>query len=289
MLSNPRASLATAVVTALLAVALVTGCGGCSSLLYHPTDTPPESLPGLASDGWGPASVSTGDNQTLRGLLAPPQDKTAPWILFFGGNAMSLASSASVLTRIRGAQDWGLAVFAYRGYDGSSGNPSEEALVADAQAVASFLERDRGVAADRLFVMGQSLGTGVAVQLAAAQGRAQRPVRGLVLLSPYASMTRVFGEYVSWLPTGWLSPDDFESQAHTDALPAPTLIIHGIQDTLIEIAHSRELAEAMPGRAQLVELPRIGHDVWADRRTFAEIRGLVSETGRVDAADRGDD
>lgn len=127
-------------------------------------------------------------------------------------------------------------------------------------------------------MIGQSLGTGVAVQLAAARGGAQRPVRGLVLLSPYASMTRVFGEAVSWLPTGWLSPDAFESQAHTDALPAPTLIIHGIQDTLIEIAHSRDLVEAMPDRARLVELPKIGHDVWADPHTSAEIRGLITKT-----------
>jgi uncharacterized protein len=263
-------------VCALFGGILLTGCNGCSSLLYHPTQTPPESL-GASATSWQPVSLATNDENTLRGVVARPKDNTAPWVLFFGGNAMSLASSTAVLSRLRGQHDWGLAVFAYRGYDGSTGSPDESSLVSDAQRVALFLRDEEGVRRERLVVMGQSLGTGVAVQLAAAGGRENDPVGAVVLLSPYTSMTRVFGEAVSWLPSGWLTPDAFESAEYTDALPEPTLIIHGMADDLIGIDHGRELAQAMPGRARLLELPGRGHnDVWTDPRTTRAIRELVS-------------
>jgi len=135
----------------LLVATVVFASGGCSSLLYHPTNTTPEHV---ANGVWQPQTLETRDAETLRGVVARPQRDTAPWILFFGGNGSSLAGSATFLAQLRGSRDWGLAVFAYRGYDGSSGSPSEEALVRDAVSVASLLERDHDVAHDQLVVVG---------------------------------------------------------------------------------------------------------------------------------------
>ena len=103
-----------------------------------------------------------------------------PTLLYFHGNAGSLAFRSE---RIRHYQARGRGVFmmSYRGYSGSTGSPSESANVADALLAYTFLV-DAGVAARDIILYGESLGTGVAVQVAA-----QKPVAGVVLDAPYTS------------------------------------------------------------------------------------------------------
>lgn len=240
--------------------------------LYHPTRVDVERL---ARGRWGLERVQVEPQVRISGLVRPaPQP--APWLLFFGGNAMGLDALQAILAMVAGPDPTGLAAFAYRGYDHSEGKPSQEAILADARKIASHLEGAHGVEPRRLVIMGQSLGTGVAVDLAAHLSTRGTPPAAVVLLSPYTSMAQVFADQVPLLPVAWAVSDPYRSEAHVDALPGPVLLVHGERDTLIRIEHSERMAAALGSRAQLLRLPHRDHnDLWEERGVVLAIRQLL--------------
>jgi pimeloyl-ACP methyl ester carboxylesterase len=112
----------------------------------------------------------------------------------------------------------------YRGYGGSSGEPSEAALFADALALFDKLRSEH----QNIVVVGRSLGSGVAVYLAS-----QRPVARLVLVTPYDSLQDLAKQQFPYLPVGWLLLDKFESWKYASKVNAPTLIIAAEHDEVI--------------------------------------------------------
>lgn len=263
--------LAIVVVSPIL---LAAACG--RFLLYHPTVLPPDTLRVLSSQpGWHDEVIVSEDGTSLVGLVRPPDDD-APWLLFFGGNAMGLAAGQSILDLVAGEERWGLAVWAYRGYDGSQGKPTEIGLHADALAQANYLKSTHGVGPERLLIIGQSLGTGIAARLAAHLASNGTPPAGLVLMSPYTSMAQVFDDHVPLIPVGWAAPDPYRTDRILSQLKAPVVIIHGSDDTLIRPEHGRAIKEALGDRAVLLELDRRSHnDLWEDPRSVVAIRELV--------------
>jgi len=170
--------------------------------------------------------------------------------IYFGGNAESVAGSAEAFARAAPDRTW---VFVnYRGYGGSTGKPSEEALVADALAVWDWARLDHSDVA----VVGRSLGSGVAVQLAAA-----RPVSRLVLVTPFDSLVSVGQEALPWLPVSWLARDRFESVNYAPRVSCPTLALIAGDDEVIAPRHARQLVEAFrPGGVSAIEVPGAGHN-----------------------------
>jgi uncharacterized protein len=170
--------------------------------------------------------------------------------IYFGGNAESVAGSAPELAQAVPERSW---VFVnYRGYGGSSGAPTERALVADALAVYDWL---RATHAD-IAVVGRSLGSGVAVQLAAA-----RPVTALVLVTPYDSLVSVGQQLLKWLPVSWFALDRFESTRYAPTLRCPTLVLIAQADKVIPPAHARRLVAAFtPGVVSAIEVPGAEHN-----------------------------
>jgi uncharacterized protein len=233
------------------------------TFIFHPTRLPAGALELLAAEpGWKLDRVRVEPDIELVGLVRPPPDEAAPWLLYFGGNAMGVADAQEVLTIAADKEPWGLASWAYRGYDGSDGAPSEEALVEDAVYLARHLLETYGVAPERLFLVGQSLGTGVAA-LAAKElvGGGVRPA-GLALLAPYTSMAEVVNEKTPIFPVAWSVSDEFPSEEALVAVDLPVLIIHGVHDEIISIAHGRRLHEVLGARATLVEVNRGHNDLW---------------------------
>jgi len=225
--------------------------------------------------GWTFAPIESGGLR-LNGLVRAATP-TAPWVLYFGGNGYDLATSQSILDDIRGEAPWGLAVWAYRGYDGSGGSASEDGLVADARAAARTLEERWGVRPASLVIVGQSIGSGVACALAADLSREGTPPAALVLISPFTSIRALFEERVPIIPVGWAVRDPFASDRRLAELGSTrVLIIHGDRDSLIPIAHGRRLAEALGDRATLLELPGRGHnDVWLSNLVLPAVRGQI--------------
>lgn len=171
-------------------------------------------------------------------------------VLYFGGNAEPVASSAETLSRAAPDRTW---VFVnYRGYAGSTGAPSEAALVVDALAAFDWLQPDHADIA----VIGRSLGSGVAVQLAAS-----RPVSRLLLVTPFDSLVSVGRDALPWLPVSWLLKDRFESVKYAPRVSCRTRVLIAGQDDVVGPAHARRLVEAFtPGVASAVEAPGAGHN-----------------------------
>lgn len=156
-------------------------------------------------------------------------------LVYFGGNAEDVSGNLPAFTS--SLPGYSLYLVNYRGYGGSTGSPSESALVADANAIYDHL-RERY---SEISVMGRSLGTGVAVQLAAA-----REVRRLVLVTPYDSLARVAGARFPMFPVELLMRDRYDSASWVRAVRAPVLAIIAGNDEIIPRANSTALVSEFP-------------------------------------------
>lgn len=173
-------------------------------------------------------------------------------VIYFPGNGDFLAASVE---RFRGivADGAGLIAVSYRGYAGSSGDPSEQGLLRDADAAYAFAAVR--YSADRIVVWGFSLGTGVAVAIAA-----EHPVAELILEAPYTSIADVAALHFWYVPVRWLLRDPFRSDLRIAHVTAPLLVMHGERDRTIPIGFGERLFALAHEPKQFVRFPQGGHD-----------------------------
>lgn len=175
-----------------------------------------------------------------------------PTILYFHGNAGSLAVRYDRVRKFQAAGR-GMLMMTYRGYGGSTGKPSEAANVADAGLAYDLLLR-QGVRPEDIILFGESLGSGVAVQLAAA-----RPVAGIILDSPYTSMVATASLHYPWLPVRWLLLDRYETMRYIGRIRAPLLVLHGERDSVVPVSMGRAVFAAAPEPKEIVTFPEAEH------------------------------
>lgn len=178
-------------------------------------------------------------------------------LLYFGGNAEDVAQSIGDFAAL--CPDRTLVFVRYRGYGGSSGAPSEHALVADAKVVFDRAAGDH----DDIVVVGRSLGSGVAVQLAAS-----RPAAKLVLITPFDSLVAVGQRALPWLPVRLLARDRFRSDQFAVLVKAPTLVIAAGNDEVIPPSHAEQLVQAFGRSARSIIVPEAGHNDIHERMAY---------------------
>jgi uncharacterized protein len=181
-----------------------------------------------------------------------PAKSGHPVILYFPGNGDFLAGSVSRFQAMT-SDGTGLVALSYRGYAGSSGEPSEQGLLLDAAAAYAFTSSR--YSPDRIVVWGFSLGTGVAVALAAGQ-----PVGKLILEAPYTSIADVAALRFPLVPIRSLMRDQFHSDERIVQVTAPLLIMHGGRDRTVPIAFGIRLFSLAHEPKQFVKFPEGGHD-----------------------------
>jgi len=248
---------------ALTAIVASAAFGGCrqvqDSLLYYPVArTGP--LP-TASDGYvvEPLAIARPDDVQLRGWLVRPADSIAPLVIYYGGNGEEVSWQIAMAHRFGGRA---VALVNYRGYGESGGRPSEKALFADALAVHDRLIARADVDGNRVAVMGRSLGSGVAVHVAA-----HRPVDRVVLVSPYDSVAAIAAVHFPATLVRWILSDRYDSAALAPSVHVPALMIAARRDDIIPTAHSRRLYELWGGDKRWLEVPDAGHN---DLQDFPE-------------------
>src|SRR6266508_2915643 len=128
-------------------------------------------------------SIVAADGMKLRGWLVKGDGAPAPLVIYFGGNAEEVSWLAEVADHFVG---WSLLLVNFRGYGESEGKPGEKELLEDGLVIHDYAKRRPDVNSERIVAMGRSLGSGVAVHLAA-----HRPLRGVILVSPYDSIVEV--------------------------------------------------------------------------------------------------
>lgn len=181
-----------------------------------------------------------------------------PTLLYFHGNGGALETRAE---RIRAYLDRGRGVYmmSYRGYSGSTGSPSEAANVADARLAYDDLV-SLGVAAKDIIIYGESLGTGVGVQVAR-----EKKVAGLVLDSPFTSIVERAAQLYPVLPVRMLLSDRYDSLSVIGDVHVPLLIIHGEADDIVPVEMGRRLFAKANEPKEIKTLPGAGH---ADHYNF---------------------
>jgi len=184
--------------------------------------------------------------------LGVPGNVPAPLVIYFGGNAEEVSW---MLGRAGETPGVGWLLVDYRGYGSSAGTPSEKALVADALAWFDLAATLPGVDKARILAFGRSLGSGVAVRLAA-----ERPVRALILAAPYDSLAAVAKRYYWYLPVDWMLRHRFDSDLLAPGLKQPLLALIAERDEVIPPAHAEALFRAWGGPKRRVLLPGAGHN-----------------------------
>jgi fermentation-respiration switch protein FrsA (DUF1100 family) len=212
-------------------------------------------------------ALKTSDGERLVAwYVAPKAGK--PLFIYFHGNGDTLNWRVP-RDRSLVADGNGLLAVSYRGYEGSTGSPSEDGLHLDAEAAYAYAA-DR-VPADRIVVWGHSLGTGVAVFLAA-----ERKIEALVLEAPYTSIADVAAMNFPWLPIRWLLKDQFHSDWHIGDVTAPVLVFHGNRDDIIPISFGERLYSLIKSPKCFVRFVDGGHVDLDDGKVLASVRDFIA-------------
>lgn len=236
-------------------------------LLYFPATESPErmraALPELQA-----VRLETEDGLELLAWWCPPARPGAWTLALFHGNAGHIGHRLEKM-RPHLAAGLGMLLVEYRGYGGNPGRPSEGGFAADARAALAFLG-GRGVGHARTALYGESLGSGVAVRLAADAASAGRPVGALLLEAPYSSIAEVAQHHYPWLPALWLTRDRFASIDRIAGVGVPLLVMHGADDSIVPLKFGQRLFDAAREPRELVVLPGAGHNN-LDARRLADL------------------
>jgi len=160
-----------------------------------------------------------------------PALKAAPTIVYFQGNAGNIAERA-YKAKLFIDQGYGFLFVGYRGYNGDDGQPTEQGLYRDAKAALDFL-RQQDISTSRWILYGESLGTGVAVEMAADLAKSGTPVKAVILETPYTSLIDIALNRYPVIPAQILLKDRFENDAKIKSIDTPVMIFHGDQDRVI--------------------------------------------------------
>lgn len=260
----------------ILLIVIVAYCGAVlwmwtrqESYLFLPNHDDPDprferfrwdrTLDGIRHQGW---FLDQGAEQT---------------VIYHGGNAEDLANHCDVLFD-------GLNVNAllvnYRGYGQSEGTPGEEVMVSDAIAVFDLFREETGTPAEQIFLMGRSLGTGVAVQVA----RARPEAAGLILVTPYESIEAIARFQYPWLPVKGILRHPFRSIDHAPHLTLPALVFLAEYDNVIPPETGRRLGEALGGPTEIHTLPMGHNDINQHPDYFKTINRFIAEHGCKNSA-----
>lgn len=210
------------------------------NLLYHPT---PNVQPTV-----GERAYFSVNDQHLSAVVLNKAEKSA--LVYFGGNAEQAETSAFEF----GGNLEGVAVYLvnYRGYGGSSGQPSEKGILADALAVYDEISAEH----DPVVVMGRSLGSGVATYVAS-----ERSIRKIILVTPYDSIKNVASDAFPIFPTGWLVTEKFESKRFAVNVDADVLVLFAGHDEVIGNKRTESLLEALDlSRTQIERISQANHN-----------------------------
>jgi len=220
------------------------------SLMYFPDTahtTPAEA--GLPQADEVP--LVTSDGVHIHAWHVAPQDNK-PVILYFHGNGGSLKYRVGRFGKLIGA-GIGLVAVEYRGYGGDPGSPSEQGLIADAEAGYAFAAAH--YPAQQIVVWGESLGSGVAVALAA-----EKPFGRVILEAPFTSAVAVARSRYWFLPVSLLMKDQFRSDERITKVTAPLLILHGMQDHVVPYALGEQLFDLANKPKHIVRFIDGGHE-----------------------------
>jgi hypothetical protein len=226
--------------------------------VYYPSSRM-DSRPGQLGRPFEDVFIPVERGERVNAWFFPAQDASSPVVLVCHGNAGNISDRLDLASLLLEAGA-GVLLLEYRGYGCSDGKPGEENTYRDAQAAYHWLAA-KGLPGTRIIVYGESLGGGVAAELALRE-----KVAGLILQSTFTSIPDVGAELLPWLPVRLISTIKYDTRAKLAHLRVPVLILHSREDELIRFHHAEENFAAANEAKFLIEL-RGGHNdmLWSSR------------------------
>jgi fermentation-respiration switch protein FrsA (DUF1100 family) len=221
-------------------------------LLYYPSHSYVPLPDGHANRAFLEISLRTDDGIALKAWYAPPTSNPFT-IVFFHGNADCLYTASQVADSYI-AEGYGFLLTEYRGYSGFPGTPNESGLYTDGRGYIRELAT-RGVESRHIILFGQSLGTGVAVQMAN-----EFQVAGVMLLSPFLSVPKLAAKHFPIFPAAYLVLDRFDNERKIQNVHTPLLIVNGAADEVVPAQQGRSLYSLANEPKEFRSIPNRGHN-----------------------------
>jgi len=214
--------------------------------------------------------IRTTDGLTIPGIVLEPTDRAAPYLVYFAGNGSDQeAAGLDFLAAVDPDRRAGWAIFPMRGFDSAPGHPNLAAMHNDARALLGYLGTTHHVASSRVHVIGFSLGTDVAIHLAASRPEPASLVLLAPWVEPYCELAE--GRFHRYLP----ARDCSDPRSLLPSIHVPTLVVHGARDEIHPLGQGREVASTVAD-ARIVILDRAGHlEATTDDRARAAVREFI--------------
>ena len=243
-------------------------------MIFFPQPVPPQNQEPFAEY----ALTLAHEGKQLRGWYVPGKvSATRPLVVYYGGNAEEVSGNLWDMARLEA----GAYLFMnYRGYGDSEGKPSQQNLCRDALYILDTLADREQIPLNHIVLVGRSLGSGVAVHVAA-----HRPVRGVILVTPFDSLLNVARRHYPVLPVRLLLKHPFDSAALAPNISIPALILIARQDTIIPQQHAIRLSEVWGGPVESIIIDGVGHnDIQMAPRYWKAINAFLSAGKAATAA-----
>jgi pimeloyl-ACP methyl ester carboxylesterase len=203
-------------------------------------------FPVKAAEAWEPAPST--DIQDVQ-ITSPagtrihawwlPANPEAPVLILFPGNAGNLSGRGESIVRIAEKLGTSVLIFDYPGYGKSEGKPNEQACYDAAEGAIRWLKDEQHVPTERMILYGESLGGGVATEMAT-----RHPCRALVLVKTFTSLPAVGKRHYPWLPVQWLMSNRFDNVSKLPGVKCPVFICSASADCVVPFEHGRLLFDA---------------------------------------------
>jgi pimeloyl-ACP methyl ester carboxylesterase len=220
--------------------------------------------------------LTAADGVSFQAWVHPAAEGRAT-VVVFHGNAGSLEHRVPLL---RGLADLGFGYVAidYRGFGNSEGSPSEQGFYSDARETMRYILEDLHIPLNSVSIMGESIGTGVAVQMAT-----EYRVSSLFLQSPYTSLPDVAAGSFFWLPVHWLMEDRFENITKIGSVDMPVFVLHGERDSTIPVSHGRKILATAKEPKESAFLTDVGHNDFNVLDVLVFMDGFVTKYTGIDS------
>lgn len=238
---------------------------------------PDQSMPPVAyleESGFEAVVVRSGPDGALQSLWREPRESDSPVILLLHGNA---GSHFHRIPQYQALAEDGAGVLGvgYPGYGGNRGTPSETALFQAAQDNYDWLTR-KGVRPERIIIIGESLGSGVAAHLAAKNDAA-----GLVMVAAHSGMAEMAQRQFPVFPARWLVKDSYQTMAYIGRINMPLFWIHGTSDDLIPFEVGQRVFDAASQPKTAYPIKNAGHNNLWDRGIDKIVRDLATRATAI--------
>jgi hypothetical protein len=244
-------------------------------LMYLPDTNPLPPPRVFGVDTLERISLMTKDGLRLQAFYMPVQTEDTGTIVLFHGNAGHIGHrvAKAAIYHLFGV---GVLLVEYRGYGGNDGTPTEEGLYTDGRAAMDFLTKEKNLPPEKIAIYGESLGSGVAVQMATEYDAA-----ALILETPFSSTAAVASAIYPFIPARLLLKDRYDNIAKIRNIkPMPVLIVHGTEDGVVPFTEGEKLFEAAAQPKRFIPIEGGNHNNLYDfPQTGTEIGAFLRQQG----------